>query len=210
MSNETRECGVCWNVYDPALGDEAWQVEVGTPFEALPEHWRCPRCDSAKERFLPAPAASPPQREPLVVAYEAVSPRMEGLPVYNPALRVEAIGFRDFDGGRLGVVVTPWFMNLVFVPRAGGPALRVREKGVRQLPGGARELIGGRLDGVGPIESCPLFSPMAEFESPERARRTAEALLARVWTPPVAAAPGTPSAARLSRRELLGRWLPGS
>ncbi len=46
------ECGVCWEVYDPAQGDDVWQVPPGTPFAALPEHWRCPRCDAAQERFL--------------------------------------------------------------------------------------------------------------------------------------------------------------
>ncbi len=46
------ECGVCWQVYDPALGDDVWQVPPGTPFAALPGHWRCPRCDAPAERFL--------------------------------------------------------------------------------------------------------------------------------------------------------------
>ncbi len=46
------ECGVCWEVYDPARGDDVWQVPPGTPFAALPDHWRCPRCDAARARFL--------------------------------------------------------------------------------------------------------------------------------------------------------------
>lgn len=46
------ECGVCWYVYDPAAGDPIYQVPAATPFAALPERWRCPNCDSAKERFM--------------------------------------------------------------------------------------------------------------------------------------------------------------
>ena len=46
------ECGVCWQVYDPAEGDDVWQVPAGTSFAALPGHWRCPRCDAPRERFL--------------------------------------------------------------------------------------------------------------------------------------------------------------
>jgi rubredoxin len=46
------ECGVCWAVYDPALGDPYAQVAPGTPFAALPAHWRCPNCDAPKARFL--------------------------------------------------------------------------------------------------------------------------------------------------------------
>ena len=48
------ECAVCWSVYDPAAGDATWQVPAGTPFEALPPHWTCPRCGTERERFLEA------------------------------------------------------------------------------------------------------------------------------------------------------------
>jgi len=46
------ECGVCWTVYDPAAGDAEWQVEPGTPFEQLPEHWSCPNCAAERVKFL--------------------------------------------------------------------------------------------------------------------------------------------------------------
>lgn len=46
------ECGVCWSVYDPALGDPYAQIPPGTPFASLPVHWRCPNCEAPKERFM--------------------------------------------------------------------------------------------------------------------------------------------------------------
>jgi rubredoxin len=46
------ECGVCWLVYDPATGDPINDIAPGTPFAALPEHWACPNCEAARERFL--------------------------------------------------------------------------------------------------------------------------------------------------------------
>jgi len=46
------ECGICWHVYDPAAGDPVWQIPPGTPFAALPDHWRCPECDAAKTQFM--------------------------------------------------------------------------------------------------------------------------------------------------------------
>lgn len=46
------ECGVCWTVYDPVAGDAIWQVEPGTPFEELPEHWSCPSCAAERTKFL--------------------------------------------------------------------------------------------------------------------------------------------------------------
>jgi rubredoxin len=46
------ECKVCWHVYDPAVGDPAWQVPPGTPFAELPAHWTCPTCSTQKDGFL--------------------------------------------------------------------------------------------------------------------------------------------------------------
>jgi len=46
------ECGVCWWVYDPAQGDEVWQIAPGTPFAELPGHWRCPVCDAPPDKFM--------------------------------------------------------------------------------------------------------------------------------------------------------------
>ena len=46
------ECKICWTVYDPALGDEVWQIPPGTPFADLPPHWSCPNCSAEKSGFL--------------------------------------------------------------------------------------------------------------------------------------------------------------
>lgn len=182
-----RECGVCWYRYEPDAGDEVWQIEPGTPFEALPEHWRCPRCDSAKERFLPPKDEKPAALALLMAKYELAAQRMKDLPIYNPALRVEAVGFREFQGSQLGIVVTPWFMNLVLLPGPTAPSPpREGETHAHQLPAGAVDFVGARLDDVGPFETCSLFSPMPNFESAEAARATAEEALLLLLKPPVA------------------------
>jgi rubredoxin len=46
------ECKVCWYVYDPAQGDEHWQIPAGTAFSDLPPHWTCPNCACEKEQFM--------------------------------------------------------------------------------------------------------------------------------------------------------------
>ncbi len=46
------ECKICWYVYDPAVGDEFWQISPGTPFSMLPDHWTCPECDGNKDEFM--------------------------------------------------------------------------------------------------------------------------------------------------------------
>jgi [NiFe] hydrogenase assembly HybE family chaperone len=42
--------------------------------------------------------------------------QMQGLPIVNPKLEVEAVDFCDYEGCQLGVLITPWFMNLVILP----------------------------------------------------------------------------------------------
>lgn len=54
----TLECKICWYVYDPAKGDDYWQIPAGTPFSKLPDHWTCPNCDGAREDFLVVENAS--------------------------------------------------------------------------------------------------------------------------------------------------------
>jgi len=44
--------------------------------------------------------------------------KMRGIPLLNEALGVRAVGFRAYDGHLLGVLVTPWFMNLILAPGA--------------------------------------------------------------------------------------------
>ena len=46
------ECRICWQIYDPAEGDDYWQISPNTPFYKLPDHWTCPNCDGKKEEFM--------------------------------------------------------------------------------------------------------------------------------------------------------------
>ena len=45
--------------------------------------------------------------------------RMADVPIVNPAVGVEAVGFERTDEGFLGVLVTPWFISLVLLPLEG-------------------------------------------------------------------------------------------
>ena len=48
------ECKICWTVYDPALGDEVWQIPPGTPFAELPRALDLPEL-RRREAGLPGP-----------------------------------------------------------------------------------------------------------------------------------------------------------
>lgn len=188
------ECGVCWYVYDAALGDDVWQIPPGTPFADLPEHWRCPECDAEKHKFMPldsmeeaAPATGLGSVEALIAAYRRVDQeRMQDLPFRNAALGVEAVGFRAWQGGAIGVVITPWFMNLVLLPgtTTDWSAHKHGDLVTHVLPSGAYAFVHGDLEGFGPLQSCSLQSPVPEFQSMDAARATAQEVMRLIFTAP--------------------------
>ena len=104
---------------------------------------------------------------------------MEGVAVVNQHLLVKAVGFRDLGDEQVGVLVTPWFMNLMILPSQPG-AWGVSQQGsktLRQLPSGPYEFIFGWDPELGGYGMCGLFSPMFEFSSQEQAEATAEEVL---------------------------------
>lgn len=44
-------CTICGFVYDPEEGDPALGIPPGTPFEDLPEDYKCPICNAGKDYF---------------------------------------------------------------------------------------------------------------------------------------------------------------
>lgn len=123
---------------------------------------------------LPSPAAA------LEARFERIlQGAMRGLPMLNPALRVQAVGFQPWDRHWLGVLVTPWFMNLVLLPRlrVHWPAIGERESRHYVFPAGVFEFIGHHDTELGDYQACSLFSPMFEFADPDAAQATAEAAL---------------------------------
>jgi [NiFe] hydrogenase assembly HybE family chaperone len=149
--------------------------------------------------------------EALAAFYHAAERGMRDLPVFNPALQVAAIGFHARDDHAFGVMITPWFMNLVRIPLDSAACRLAQGSAVaRTLPAGTLEFTVGCLDGFGTIESCSLFSPMFGFADQQTAEQAAAAALAAVldaeFTPPVDA-PAEPQPApnnvALDRRKFL-------
>jgi len=142
---------------------------------------------------------------------------MADVPILNPALQVEAVGFARHGDHWLGILITPWFMNLVLVPGAAeswqsvAPGLRL----FRKFPSGDFAFLGSNEPEVGEFQSCSLFSPMGQFADQAGAREVALAALAVLQAEPVAAVPAPskkafedPKQAALERpmnkREFLG------
>lgn len=84
---------------------------------------------------------------------------MRGVPVLNSALRVEAVGFTPWLGNCLGVLITPWFMNLMLLPDQGGEweELAVGVRVTQVFPSGAYGFIVCSEEGIGRYLMCSLF-----------------------------------------------------
>jgi [NiFe] hydrogenase assembly HybE family chaperone len=146
--------------------------------------------------------------------------QMQDVPMLNPALSVEAVGLRPWSDHWLGILVTPWFMNLVLLPRVLAKWQPIGERETRHyvFPAGVFEFIGARDVVLGDYQACSLFSPMFDFANQQGARDTAMAALDALFdvanrddtsvrrgaSLDPAAAPSTATAGRvLSKREFL-------
>ena len=111
--------------------------------------------------------------------------RMGDVPILNPALEVSAVGFRDWRGRRVGVLITPWFMNIMLfpAPQEDWGSLRVGDKFVHGFPSGGYEFIAAGEPGIGPYQSCSLFSPVLEFTDHAVAVATAAAAMEALFSP---------------------------
>jgi [NiFe] hydrogenase assembly HybE family chaperone len=188
------ECKVCWWVYDPAEGDAYRQILPGTAFADLPDDWSCPHCGTPAAQFMvqsdpgSTAAAEDAALAAAVAALEADfrevhSAKMRGLPMVNTALHVEAVGFCAHEGQWLGVLIAPWFMNLVLLPDPGADwsGLVPGEKEVVGFPSGDYEFLHNRREMTGGYKACSLFSPMADFTSQLQAQEVARAVMVALF-----------------------------
>jgi [NiFe] hydrogenase assembly HybE family chaperone len=110
---------------------------------------------------------------------EILAKRMRGLPIVNAALSVQAVGFNRFGEDWLGILITPWFMNLLLLPGADN-TWRNRQSGTKidkHFPYGTFEFTLASEAQLGTYALCSLFSPMFQFEDQAAALATAQAVL---------------------------------
>lgn len=111
--------------------------------------------------------------------------RMAGIPVMNTALGVAMRGLGRVGDKHVGILVTPWFMNILFLPlRAPDPAPVIGAKAQMLLPSGSYEAIWNHEEVLGGYWSCSLFSPMFEFADMDSAVATADAAIEELMAKP--------------------------
>lgn len=188
------ECKICWTTYDPAEGDDTRQISEGTAFRDLPDDWSCPGCSAPAAQFLVRedPGSAQMQLEAeidrrttaLVADFTDIwHSKMKDVPIVNHAIHVQAVGFTPWNGGALGVLIAPWFMNLVFLPGEQQSKKNPMEKEVITFPSGRYEFIHNSRPLIGPYMACSLFSPMNDFTSQLQAVDVAKAVMIELFNP---------------------------
>lgn len=123
--------------------------------------------------------------------------RLHNLPVINAALTVQAIGFEKIGDSYPGVLITPWFMNLILLPTADSKwrTMTPGNQFEQAFPCGSFIFTLAFETHLGIYAQCSLFSPMFEFENQAAAQIAAQAALQELMT--------SPGPRTVSRRDLI-------
>ena len=124
--------------------------------------------------------------------------RMKDLPIVHPDLEVEAVGFAPWEDHELGILITPWFMNLVLLP--GGTqydGLLQGDEVEFRFPSGPCYFTVTQDEALGTYLSAVLFRTVVDFPGQAFAREVAlEALASLLALPPV-------DTSTISRRDVI-------
>jgi [NiFe] hydrogenase assembly HybE family chaperone len=105
--------------------------------------------------------------------------QMQDIPLLNPALKVQSIGFQTYQGRIIGIIITPWMMNLLLLPAEDEDwgALKLGDKTHHRLPANEYRFMVNEIDGIGICQTHSLYSPMHEFMNQDHAVAAAESFM---------------------------------
>lgn len=112
--------------------------------------------------------------------------KMSDIPIVNNKLEVAVVGFTDWDtsfgtASEIGILITPWFMNIVLLPKdTMHHKIRPGKRINILLADGEYSFLTQSDENFGTYLTCSLFSPMFEFKTQKQALETAEALMAQL------------------------------
>jgi [NiFe] hydrogenase assembly HybE family chaperone len=112
--------------------------------------------------------------------------QMAGLPLLNNALSVTTLGFQEFEGRILGMLITPWMMSLLRFP---GPqddwqSQALGSKHMITFPGGSYRFMINVIDELGVCQMHSLHSPMHPFGNQAAAIAEAKSFMDKLLVMP--------------------------
>lgn len=81
----------------------------------------------------------------------------------NPALTCAAVGFSRYRGDWIGVLITPWFMDILLLPGGGDlwGDIPVGQRRYVELPRGTVPFTAAADPEIGPYQHSPLVAPVS-------------------------------------------------
>ncbi|MCP3688241.1 MAG: [NiFe]-hydrogenase assembly chaperone HybE [Gammaproteobacteria bacterium] len=130
---------------------------------------------------------------------------MQGIPILNPAIEVQAVGFQHYQGRVLGVIITPWLMNVVILPAEdeNWSNMELGHKQPHKFPSKTCKFMVNHIEGIGACQTHSLYSPMRDFACHEQALKMAHDFLETLMVD------SEPTAEDMVDEELLGRVMRG-
>jgi [NiFe] hydrogenase assembly HybE family chaperone len=132
--------------------------------------------------------------------------QMAGLPLLNKELSVTTLGFQEFEGRILGLLITPWMMSLLLFPTSQDDwqTQALGSKNSIVFPSGNYRFMINVIDELGVCQMHSLHSPMHPFGNQAAAIAEATAFLDKLLVIPPGGVQNTPV-----DEELLGKILRG-
>ncbi len=104
---------------------------------------------------------------------------MQGINILNHELEVEAIEFTKWNGRLMGMMVTPWFVNLIMLPneKDNWHTLELGDKQTYNFPSKDLDMMVNEIEGFGYCRTYSLYSPCKDLPNQESARIAAAMFL---------------------------------
>ena len=132
--------------------------------------------------------------------------QMAGLPLLNKKLQVTTLGFQEFEGRILGMLITPWMMVLFRFPgqQDDWQTQALGSKHMITLPSGTYRFLINVLDELGVCQMHSLHSPMHRFANQAAAVAEAQSFVNQLLVVPPGGVEYDPV-----NEELLGKIMRG-
>jgi [NiFe] hydrogenase assembly HybE family chaperone len=105
--------------------------------------------------------------------------QMQDIPMLNPKLQVQTVGFQTYEGRTIGIIITPWMMSLLLLPAENEDwkNLKPGDKIHHRLPANEFRFTVNEIEGIGPCQTHSFYSPMHEFLNQDHAIVVADSFM---------------------------------
>ena len=130
---------------------------------------------------------------------------MQGIPILNSRIQVQSIGFQEYQARIIGIIITPWLMNVILLPNDNEDwsNFTLGHKVSHTFPAKTYRFLVNEIEGIGFCQTHSMYSPMHDFSSHQQAVKVAQEFIDFLMVD------NEPSEEELIDEDLLGRIMRG-